>query len=182
MQRTLSARRRLLAVFCGGFLGTLTRYLLSVLIQAYLGKEWPYDILFINVSGAFLIALITTLAEATFLIGPTRRLCINVGFLGAYTTFSTLALGDVSLFAHGLWFPALLYMATGLLGGVFAVILGDALGQYIVRRRRTADTVKMSRRTAYSVQNEMHAGQPQEREMDSLFANEQSDRKGSPLP
>ena len=93
--------RRLLAVFCGGFFGTIVRYLLSILIQTYFGKNWPYDILIINVTGAFVLACITTLADASVLIGPTRRLIINVGFLGAYTTFSSLALGDVLLFANG---------------------------------------------------------------------------------
>src|SRR5438105_15435965 len=90
-----SLRRRLIAVLCGGFCGTITRYLLSGLIQSYLGKAWPYDILFINVTGAFILSFATTLAETTLLVGPTRRLFINVGFLGAYTTFSSLALGHV---------------------------------------------------------------------------------------
>lgn len=136
MSSTLSTRRRLLAVFCGGFLGTIARYLLSGLIQAQLGKAWPYDILLINISGAFLLACITSLADATFLIGPTRRLFINVGFLGAYTTFSTLSLGADLLLRNGQWFPTLLYLFLSLLGAVVAVSLGDALGQWIINRRR----------------------------------------------
>lgn len=134
MQKTLSARRRLLAVFCGGFLGTVTRYLLSTVVQTALGKGWPYDILLINITGAFVLACVTTLADATFLVGPTRRLFINVGFLGAYTTFSSLALGDVLLFANGRWIPALLYIIISIVGGVIAVILGDGLGTWCVKR------------------------------------------------
>src|SRR5437588_9532727 len=110
MSTSLSARRRLFAVLSGGFCGTITRYLLSMLIQGWLGKSWPYDILFINITGAFILALVTTLADATVLIGPTRRLLINVGFLGAYTTFSSLALGDVLLFTKDQWLLALLYL------------------------------------------------------------------------
>lgn len=169
MRGVLSARRRLLAVFSGGFLGTITRYLLSVLIQSYLGKNWPYDILLINITGAFVLALITTLAEATFLIGPTRRLFINVGFLGAYTTFSSLALGDVSLFMHGSWLLALLYMIASLLGGILAIILGDGLGQWILRRRRRAvQTVKLRPLKAYTVHEAEQEGQTQEEKMDSF--------------
>jgi CrcB protein len=130
----LSPRRRLLAVLAGGFCGTITRALLSTALQSHFGNGWPYDILFINVSGAFLLAFLTTLADATILIGPTRRLFINVGFLGAYTTFSSLALGDVLLFSKDMWFLAMLYLLCSFIGGLLAVLLGDWLGQRIVSR------------------------------------------------
>jgi len=133
MGPALSARRRLLAILCGGFCGTITRSLLSTTLQSAWGKGWPYDILLINVTGAFVLALVTTLADATFLVGPTRRLFLNVGFLGAYTTFSSLALGDVLLMAGQLWGPAVLYVATSLVGGILAVVGGDLLGQTLIR-------------------------------------------------
>jgi CrcB protein len=129
---TLSSRRRLLAVLGGGFCGTITRYLESGFIQAHLGKSWPYDILCINITGAFLLAFATTLADTTLLLGPTRRLFLNVGFLGAYTTFSSLALGDVLLAAGGNVLAALVYLALSLTGGVVAVLLGDVLAQWCV--------------------------------------------------
>jgi len=134
MGTTLSPARRLLAVFCGGFLGTLARALLSTTLQAHFGNEWPYDILLINLTGAFLLAFFTTLADATILIGPTRRLFINVGFMGAYTTFSSLALGDVLLFSKDMWLPAISYLLCSFIGGLLAVLLGDWVGKLIVRR------------------------------------------------
>ena len=136
MHVSLSLPRRVVAVLAGGFLGAITRYLLSLLIQGYLGKGWPYDILLINITGALALALITTLADATFLIGPTRRLFINVGFLGAYTTFSSLALGDVRLLATGQVVLALVYLLASMLGGLLAVVVGDWLGQELIRRVR----------------------------------------------
>lgn len=147
MTRTLSTRRRLLAVLAGGFLGTLTRYALSTLIQSWLGKNWPFDILFINITGAFLLAFVTTLADATFLVGPTRRLFINVGFLGAYTTFSSLALGDILLLGKDQWQLALLYLLASVVGGVLAALMGDWMGQSIVRlARRTTLRAKTTRK------------------------------------
>ncbi len=133
---TLSTRRRIGAVLGGGFCGALSRYLLNGLIQSYLGKNWPYDILFINLTGALLLAFLTVLAEATFLVGPTRRLFLNVGFLGAYTTFSSLALGDVLLVSGGKMLAALAYLLLSMVGGVVAVLLGDALGQWCIARAR----------------------------------------------
>jgi CrcB protein len=143
MAALLSERRRIFAVLCGGFCGTVTRYLLSSLIQGWLGKGWPYDIFLINITGAFLLAFVTTLADATFLIGPTRRIFINVGFLGAYTTFSSLALGDVLLFSNGQWLPAVLYFLLSLIGGVVAVMAGDVSGHWFIGRlRRPAKAIK----------------------------------------
>jgi fluoride exporter len=129
MSITHSSRRRLVAVFCGGFCGTLARYVLSTLLQGWLGKAWPYDILLINITGALILAFVTNLADATLLIGPARRLFINVGFLGAYTTFSSFALGDVLLFSNGHWLPAFLYLFASIMGGILAVLCGDWLGQ-----------------------------------------------------
>jgi protein CrcB len=133
---TLSTHRRLLAVLAGGFLGTLARAGLSLLFQSWWGKGWPVDILLINGSGAFLLALVTTLADATFLVGPTRRLFLATGLLGAYTTFSSLALGEVLLLGRAAWLGALGYMALSLLGGMVAVLLGNQAGQIIVARFR----------------------------------------------
>ena len=130
----LSTRRRFMAVLCGGFLGAVARYLLSGAIQAELGKGWPYDILFINLTGALILAFVTPLADATLFIGPTRRLFLTVGFIGAYTTFSSLELGDVLFFTVDRWIAALLYMVISVIGGVFAVLLGNWLGQWCINK------------------------------------------------
>jgi CrcB protein len=131
---TLSTRRRWLAVLGGGLLGAITRYLLSAAIQAGLGKGWPYDIFAINLTGAFVLALVTVLADRTTLIGPTRRLFLNVGFLGAYTTFSSLALGDVLLLGQAHWLAATAYLALSIPGGIIMALLGDAAGRWLVKQ------------------------------------------------
>ncbi|RAQ97831.1 fluoride efflux transporter CrcB [Thermogemmatispora tikiterensis] len=136
MAQVLSRRRRLGAVMLGGFCGTLARAWLSPLLQAWFGKSWPYDILLINLSGALALALATVLAEATFLIGPTRRLLITVGFLGAYTTFSSLALGDILLLSAGRWLAAVFYLLLSLGGGIVAIWLGTWLGERCLSVRR----------------------------------------------
>ncbi|MDQ6662499.1 MAG: fluoride efflux transporter CrcB [Chloroflexota bacterium] len=130
--------RQILAIFCGGFLGTITRYGLSFAIQAWFGNSWPYDILLINLTGAFILALFTTLTDASVLFGPTRRLFLNVGFLGAYTTFSSLALGDVLLFGKGQIVLALLYLMASLIGGLLAVMLGMRCGNWYVTLAKRA--------------------------------------------
>lgn len=138
MPGSLSVRRRLLAVLGGGFCGTITRYEVSAFVAGWLGKGWPYDLLLINVTGALLLAFVTTLADGTFLVGPTRRLFVNVGFLGAYTTFSSFALNSDLLLKSGEWFPGFLYMVLSIIGGVLAVLLGDWLGLWCISKTRRA--------------------------------------------
>lgn len=128
----------LLIVFCGGFLGTIARYLLSHAIQTSLGNNWPYDILLINITGAFALALISTLADASLYINPGRRLFLNVGFMGAYTTFSSLALGDVTLLTGQKAVLALLYLLCSICGGILAVVLGQIIGLRIIQRHAAA--------------------------------------------
>jgi fluoride exporter len=143
---TLSTRRRWLAVLGGGFLGAITRYLLSAAMQAVLGKAWPYDIFVINLTGAFVLALVTALADTTTLIGPTRRLFINVGFLGAYTTFSSMALGDVLLLGQGRWLAASLYLLLSIPGGIAMALLGETAWRWLVKKLRRAPALAQTRR------------------------------------
>jgi protein CrcB len=169
----LSARRRLMAVLCGGFLGTVARYLLSGAIQAELGKGWPYDILFINLTGAFLLAFVTPLADATLLIGPTRRLFLSVGFLGAYTTFSSLELGDVLFFTVDRWIAAIVYMVISVIGGGLVVLLGNWLGQWCISK-----TTRSTQRTKTTRQlTGMLSGLPPE----SITGDDQLERQHEPL-
>lgn len=143
--RALSRQRRWLAVLCGGFLGAITRYLLSAVIQAALGKAWPYDIFVINLSGAFVLALVTVLADTTTFIGPARRLFINVGFLGAYTTFSSLALGDILLLGKAHWLAASVYIGLSIPGGLLMALLGDTAGRWLIKHRRSSAALSQAR-------------------------------------
>ncbi|HTI14570.1 MAG TPA: fluoride efflux transporter CrcB [Dictyobacter sp.] len=120
--------KRVLLVLSGGFCGTIARDLISLWIQSFMGKAWPFDILTINITGALILAFISTLADAAFMIGPMWRLFIGVGFLGAYTTFSSLALGDVTLLNEHHWWPGILYIILSLVGGIVAVMLGQWFG------------------------------------------------------
>ena len=147
MSAELSLARRILAIFLGGFFGTIARYLLSQLIQSYLGKGWPYDILLINLTGAYFLALFTTLADAAMFINPTRRLFLNVGFLGAYTTFSSLALGDALLLGKAQWLAASAYLALSIPGGVIMALLGDLAGRWLIKHgRRAAALLRLNQR------------------------------------
>ncbi len=99
---------QLIAIALGGSAGAITRFLIANGIYTVLGRGFPYGTLFINVSGSFLMGFLTELLLQRFALAVEYRAAILVGFLGAYTTFSTFALETVYLFDHGSLFKAFL--------------------------------------------------------------------------
>ena len=120
--------RSVLAVGAGGFLGAIARYLLGLWVDARLGSHFPYATLAINVSGSFALGLLAGALEFSSL-PPELRLALGVGFLGAYTTFSTFTYETVTLVENGAPGLALAYVAASLLVGLLAAVGGLALGR-----------------------------------------------------
>lgn len=114
-----------LVVVSGGTAGALARFGLGAVVPAPGG--WPLPTLVINLAGAFLLGL---LLEALVRRGPDAgalrmiRLLAGTGFIGAFTTYSTLALETTSLFGAGRSADALGYLAATLLGGALATVAG----------------------------------------------------------
>jgi fluoride exporter len=122
---------KLFIVGCGGFLGAATRYQLSLWISGRYGPEFPYATLFINLSGAFVLAFFMALALNKLEIDPLWRLFFTVGFLGAYTTFSTLEYETLNLVGDGeYWFAFLNLFGSSALG-LIAVWLGNLCGKLL---------------------------------------------------
>ncbi|WP_309073158.1 CrcB family protein [Paenarthrobacter sp.] len=122
-------------VAAGGVFGALARYGLGLVIPA--PNAWPLPILVINLSGALALgALLEGLSRRGPDVGGRRvlRLALGTGFLGAYTTYSTLALDAVHLFAVGGAPGAAGYLAASLLGGAAATTAGIWLGAWHHRR------------------------------------------------
>jgi len=80
---------KILSVAIGGAFGAVARYLINISPLANLFAKFPFPTFFINVSGSFLIGFLFILLTEKFAVGDNLRLMIIVGFLGAFTTFST---------------------------------------------------------------------------------------------
>ncbi|WP_303773476.1 fluoride efflux transporter CrcB [Anaerolinea thermophila] len=122
---------RVLWISIGAMLGANARYWLGVWAAQRWGAAFPWGTFIINLSGSFLLGLFMTLVTGRYPVDPNLRLLVTVGFLGAYTTFSTFTYESINLFMKGQWLAGLLNvlgsMALGLLAAGFGVYLGKAL-------------------------------------------------------
>ena len=113
----------------GAVLGANARYWIGDWVAQKWGTAFPYGTILINLTGSFLIGLFLTLATERFLVDPRLRLLVAVGFLGAYTTFSTFSFESFNLFYRGQWQLGLLNALGSTLIGIVAVGLGVYLGK-----------------------------------------------------
>lgn len=119
----------LIAIGLGGSAGALTRFWLGNALYALLGRSFPIGTLVINVSGSFLMGFLSELMLVRFPVPVEYRAAILVGFLGAYTTFSTFALESYALMEEGSFLKSALNMMLSVALCVGAVWVGIILGR-----------------------------------------------------
>jgi CrcB protein len=120
-----------LVIGAGGFVGAITRYILAVWIGQRWGRSFPLGTFIINVTGSFLIGLLMTLMAERFTENPQWRLLLVVGFLGAYTTFSTFEYETGALLKDSEWLFASLNVILSVFVGFLALKLGEAIAKSI---------------------------------------------------
>lgn len=113
----------------GGFFGAVARYLIDGWVAERTGATFPWGTLVVNLSGAFLLGLLFSLTVERGALPAAIRAPILIGFIGAYTTFSTLALESWRLIEDGSYVLG----AANLLGsaglGIVVVVAGLILGR-----------------------------------------------------
>jgi len=121
---------RVLLIAAAGALGSVLRYSVAGLVDDRLGPT-VLGTFVVNVSGAFLLGLFIGLTEERWMVPALGRTAIAIGFLGAYTTFSTLAFETVDLADSGSLATALLNISGSITIGLVAVYAGLTLGRAI---------------------------------------------------
>jgi fluoride exporter len=121
----------LVAVFVGAAFGTLARYLLEA-HHPVAPSAFPWVTLLVNTTGSFAIGLALPLTEHLSHRLPALRPLLLVGFLGGWTTYSTLAVDATLLARHGDVATCLAYLVTTVAGGLALVVAGHGLGRRLV--------------------------------------------------
>jgi fluoride exporter len=119
-------------IWIGGCLGAISRvFIKDIQIYHYNGLI-PLNTLIINVTGSFVLALLLTIALEVWEMDESIRLGIATGFLGGYTTFSTLCKETVSLLSLGHYFSAGAYIAISTVLGLSAAYLGIIVAREVI--------------------------------------------------
>ncbi len=120
---------KILFIGAGGALGAVARHLINISPIAGLFEKFPFPTFFINVSGSFLIGMLLILLTDKWEISDHLRMAVIVGFLGAFTTFSTFEMEIYGLIKERLLLTAFLYFFLSVTVGFAGLVAGIWLGK-----------------------------------------------------
>jgi len=121
----------LILIGLGGFAGAIARYLVDGIVADRTGGTFPWGTLVVNASGSFVLGLFFALTADRAILPAEIRGPVLIGFLGAYTTFSTYMLESWRLAESGAIVLALANLAGSTIVGLVAVVIGLTLGRLV---------------------------------------------------
>ncbi|HYD90539.1 MAG TPA: fluoride efflux transporter CrcB [Flavobacterium sp.] len=121
--------KTLLLVGLGGGLGSILRYLSSVLVTRHFNTAFPLATFLVNITGCFLIGLLVSLIEKQTWAGDNFKYLFITGFCGGFTTFSAFAHENVGLISNQQTLIAFAYIAASVVIGLLFIWLGMAAGR-----------------------------------------------------
>ena len=123
---------KLLVVGIGGFFGAISRYALGGLVYRVLSDPWmPYGTLACNLIGCLAIGFLGGLVELRQIWNPQIRILVFIGFLGGFTTFSSLGFETFGLIREGQLLPAFFNIVISCVLGLVLVWLGWNLSRLL---------------------------------------------------
>jgi CrcB protein len=120
-----------LLVGIGGFFGAAARYLIDGWVSARTGGSFPWGTLVINLSGSFLLGALFALTIERASLPADIRAPVMIGFIGAYTTFSTWMLESWRLIEDGALVAAVGNLVGSVVLGVAALVVGLWVGRAV---------------------------------------------------
>lgn len=123
--------QKYLYIALGGGLGSLARYWVGSAVASRLGARFPYGTFVINVSACLLLGFAMTYLGKRTGLNPSWRFFIPIGFIGAYSTFSTYEWETFSTLRGGAFLMGTVYAVSSLIVGLLAVWAGSLLAEVI---------------------------------------------------
>lgn len=117
----------ILIIGTGSFLGGISRFFTSRIIQNYAISAFPFGTFVVNILGCFLIGFFYGLSERGNIFTSEWRMFLTVGFCGGFTTFSTFANENVALLRESDFFYFALYTNLSVFIGLLATYLGNLI-------------------------------------------------------
>lgn len=121
--------KNILIVGFGGGLGSILRYLTSVLTARYYMGVFPWATFSVNILGCIIIGFLVGLSDRSAIMNPEIKLLLITGFCGGYTTFSTFSSENLFLFSNGLYGTLAMYVLFSIIFGFLGVLLGTTLAR-----------------------------------------------------
>lgn len=121
--------KSILLVGLGGGVGSILRYLSSLLVNRYFSTAFPLATFTVNIIGCLIIGLVAGFLQKQLHDNTNIHLLFITGFCGGYTTFSAFAIENVNLLQGNSPFTAFGYIAASIVAGLAAVWLGLAVAQ-----------------------------------------------------
>jgi len=121
----------LLAVFLGGGIGSVLRYLCSILCLKTISSPFPFGTFLINIFGSLFLGFMLGLFVTKTGSNSQLKLFLTVGVAGGFTTFSTFSVETFNLFKDGHNYLAMIYPITSVFLGFCAVIAGFYLARSV---------------------------------------------------
>jgi CrcB protein len=123
--------QKYLLIAAGGALGSIARYSVGSAVSGRMGIRFPYGTLLVNITACIIIGFSLTYLGRRADLSPAWRYLIPVGFIGAYSTFSTYEWETLSTLRTGAFFLATLYALGSLVLGLIGVWCGSRLADVI---------------------------------------------------
>ncbi|MCU7855791.1 MAG: fluoride efflux transporter CrcB [Candidatus Thiodiazotropha sp. (ex Lucinoma borealis)] len=122
---------QLIAIASGGAIGALFRFWVANGVYGLLGREFPYGTLFVNVLGSLVMGFLYVLLLERTTVSPELRGALLIGFLGAFTTFSTFSIETINLLEQAELLKAGLNILLSVTACVMACWFGLVLGRQL---------------------------------------------------
>ena len=119
--------RSILLVGLGGFVGSVARYLVAVLLAGQISSVFPLATLTVNILGCFVIGVLFALSDRGSILSPEWRILLTTGFCGGFTTFSTFSYESLRLMQDGEYFYLAAYVLISVVVGLAATYVGIVL-------------------------------------------------------